>query len=316
GGFKSTTEKPAKISILENGPLVVSVKIESEIAGNPVFQIITLKQGQPLIDLQLQIDWKQNEGIGEFEETKYQDTALRKAFYNDKYKLLTLFPLALKNQKIFKDAPFDVTESKLDNTFFGSWDSIKNNIVLSWVDVMDGEEKYGMTMFTDHTTSYAHGKDFPLGLTTQYSGQGLWGRNYRIESATKINYQLLPHQGNWQKTGVSYQNEQIKEPLQVVSSVVKPSQFTKSLMETSAKALEITSATYDGEDLYVRIFNAAKTATNGKIKINFEVQNASFVALNGDQISAADLVNNVKGTKEVTVNLKPFGITTLKISRK
>ena len=316
GGFKSTTEKPAKISILENGPLVVSVKIESEIAGNPVFQIITLKQGQPLIDLQLQIDWKQNEGIGEFEETKYQDTALRKAFYNDKYKLLTLFPLALKNQKIFKDAPFDVTESKLDNTFFGSWDSIKNNIVLSWVDVMDGEEKYGMTMFTDHTTSYAHGKDFPLGLTTQYSGKGLWGRNYRIEQATKINYQLLPHQGNWQKDGISYQNEQIKEPLQVVSSAVKPSQFAKSLIETSTNALEITSATYDNEDLYIRIFNAAKTATNGKIKMNFVVQKASFVALNGDLINVADLLSTVKGTKEVAVNLKPFGITTLKISRK
>ncbi|RZK65715.1 MAG: hypothetical protein EOO85_27900 [Pedobacter sp.] len=68
--------------------------------------------------------------------------------------------------------------------------------------------------------------------------------------------------------------------------------------------------------MYIRIFNAAKTATNGKIKMNFEVQKASFIALNGDLINVADLLSTVKGTKEVAVNLKPFGITTLKISRK
>lgn len=316
GGFKSTTEKPAKISILENGPLVASVKIESEIAGNPVSQIITLKQGEPLIDFKLQIDWRQNEGIGEFEETKYQDTALRKAFYNDKYKLLTLFPLALKNQKVFKDAPFDVTESKLEDTFFGSWDSIKNNILLNWVDITDGEQKYGMTMFTDHTTSYAHGKDFPLGLTTQYSGKGLWGRNYKIDSATKINYQLLPHKGNWLKTGVSYQNEQIKEPLLLVSSAVKPMQSANSLIETSTDVLEITSVTYGNEELYIRIFNAANVATKGKINLNFAVNKASFVELDNTQLNAVNLVNGAKGAKEVAVNLKPFGITTLKVSRK
>ena len=46
-----------------------------------------------------------------------------------------LFPLALRGQKVFKDAPFDVTESRLTNTFFEAWSEIKNNVMLHWVDV-------------------------------------------------------------------------------------------------------------------------------------------------------------------------------------
>jgi alpha-mannosidase len=96
----------------------------------------------------------------------------KKAFYDDRYKLLAFFPLNLKGQKVYKNAPFDVIESHLSNTFYNTWDSIKNNIILNWVDVTDNQGKYGMALFTDHTTSYAHGADFPLALDIQYSGMG------------------------------------------------------------------------------------------------------------------------------------------------
>ncbi len=314
GGFHSNTDKPATIKVIENGPYLISVKIESEIAGNPVSQVISLSQGQQLINCQLQIDWKQNEGIGEFEETNYQATTPQKAFYNDQFKLLTLFPLALKKQIVFKDAPFDVTKSKLKDTFFNSWDRIKNNIVLSWVDIVDGDQKYGMTLFTDHTTSYAHGENIPLGLTTQYSGYGLWGRNYTIKNATNMSYQLLPHKGNWQQARVSYQNERIKEPLQVVFLSVKPDVFSKSFIEITNSALEITSCTVKDEELYMRVFNATKNVNSGKITFYFDTKKATFINLNGSEEADAKLTTH-KNASKVSINLKPFGITTLKISR-
>ena len=37
-----------------------------------------------------------------------------------------------------------------------------------------------LALFSDHTTSYSYGEDFPLGLTAQYSGGGLWGPDYKI----------------------------------------------------------------------------------------------------------------------------------------
>lgn len=313
GGFKTNAGQPATITVVENGPQIIKVKIQTQIAGHPATQTITLKQGQALIDCSLKIDWKSNEDIGEFEETNYQATTLHKAFYNDKYKLLTLFPLALKNQKVFKDAPYDVTESKLENTFFSTWDSIKNNMVLNWVDVVDGEQKYGMTMFSDHVTSYAHGQDFPLGLTTQYAGKALWGRNYIIDQATQINYKLLPHGGNWQQAGVSQQNELVKEPLQITTLEAKPKTLKKSFIESSNSSLEISSCTFEGEDLFVRIFNAANEPSSGKIKLNFDAATTSFVNLDGSKMQGTTIIS---GAKEVVVNLKPFGITTLKVSKK
>src|SRR5690606_1732904 len=137
-GFASSIDSPAKLSVVENGPYLIKVRIDGELTGNPFQQWVTFRQGEQLIDFELVFDWKADEKVGEFEETDYKSTNLRKAFYNDRYKLLTLFPVALDNQKIFKNAPFDVTESQLKNTFFSRWDSIKNNIVYSWVDVVDG----------------------------------------------------------------------------------------------------------------------------------------------------------------------------------
>src|SRR5690606_30447444 len=77
GGFLSSTQSPAVISVEENGPYMVRLKISGNIAGNPFHQTITLRQGDRKIDFNLFIDWKENEGIGEFEETNYQSTNLR-----------------------------------------------------------------------------------------------------------------------------------------------------------------------------------------------------------------------------------------------
>src|SRR5690606_27695401 len=109
----------------------------------PVTTTITLTQDEPRIDFNMHIDWKENIGIGSYKEINYDSKSLKKAFYNDRDKLLALFPLDLKDQKVFKNAPFDVLQSGLDDTFFDSWDAIKNNVILDWVDITDGNEEYG-----------------------------------------------------------------------------------------------------------------------------------------------------------------------------
>lgn len=185
--FSSATE-PARITIIEDGPLCSKVSIQGTINGQPFTQTITVLAGEPVIDLQVKIDWKGNRGIGKDYKQKsgYRAEDVQKAFYDDRYKLQTLFPLNLSNQKLYKNAPFDVTESKMDNTFFTRWDSIKNNVLLNWVDITDGKGKFGLALFSDHTTAYTHGKEDPLGLITQYSGVGLWGRNYSLNGPTEF----------------------------------------------------------------------------------------------------------------------------------
>lgn len=86
---------------------------------------------------------------------------------------------------------------------FNSWDQIKHNIILHWVDLAEQEGDYALALLSDHTTSYSHGKDYPLGLTAQYSGGGLWGPDYKITQPLKMKYAIIPHRGKWDKASIA-----------------------------------------------------------------------------------------------------------------
>jgi alpha-mannosidase len=312
GGFKASTEEGATVTVLENGPIRASVMVKGKINGTDFTQLIALTQGQQVIDLNVNIDWKKDVGVGEdVEKSTYKWTDYKKPFYNDSNKLVTVFPLNLKNQKVYKNAPFDVTESKLKNTFYNSWDSIKNTVVLNWVDVNDGEGKYGMAMFTDHTTSYTHGENFPLGLVTQYSGMGLWGRSYFTDGPTNIHYALMPHAGKWDKAGVWSASAQWNEPLvvQVGNSSAAVKQQT---LVSPQKGLILTSAQDNGKDVELRFFNAEGETGKKKIDLNFKYTKAQLVELNGKISTDLKVTTGANGQTSVEVLMPKFGIRTIR----
>ena len=311
--FFSTTDQPAKITVLEDNFLNIKVQIETQIAYNPCIQTIELHAGQARIDFTLDIDWKGNPGIGEYKQQNNSKENHR-AFTNDRYKLSLLFPAALENQQLYKNAPFDVCKSRLKNTFFSAWDSIKNNIILDWVDVVQQNEKYGMALFSDHTTSYLHGEDYPLGLTVQYSGKGLWDRNYDITEPTRIRYALLPHAGKWDEAQIWTANTCWNETLIPFLTDESISFKAKSLIGTDNPGYEIT-AVYKGEDgaLYCRIFNAEAKEKTGKLFFEFPIKKVEEVKLTGEVVST--LTVNTKGSlSEVAINISRMGFKTIKIT--
>ncbi len=315
GGFKSSLDNPAKIEILQQGPLLVKLAIKGNIDGADFSQVLTVAQGQERIDLQVNIDWKGNPGIGQTTPAgTYDWKNPKKAFYDDKFKLLALFPLNLKGQKVYKNAPFDVTESHLDNTFYNSWDSIKNNVILNWVDVTDSTGKYGMAMFTDHTTSYTHSKDFPLGLDIQYSGMGLWGRDYKINGPTTINYALIPHAGKWDKAGIWTAATQWTEPLIAVVSGSSPAIKSHSFITIDKPGIEITSMVFDGDDLLVRLFNAEGDNTLQKITLDTGIDKAELVELNGKRKEELKVATVAGGKSAVSLTVPRFGFRTIKLT--
>jgi len=239
GRFRSSTEAPAKISVLENHPFRISVKIEGTIASHPFTQIVTIAEGQRRIDFDLTINWKENTGIGEYKQLNDNWRENRRAFYDDRYKLNVMFPVHLKSPKLFKNAPFDVCESRHDNTFFNSWDRIKHNVILNWVNLVQNDGKFGFSLLTDHTSSYSFGEDFPLGLTAQYSGTGLWGVDYKITQPLKIKFAVVPHKGKWEDAAIATESNIWNEPL-VYSLHHDAGQETKSLIDTENTGYEIT----------------------------------------------------------------------------
>lgn len=310
--FLSSTSQPARIEILEQGPLSSTIVIHGKIGPHAFVQTIRLKQGEPQIDLSVKLDWNGPVQIGE-PGIAFKADDPRKSFYDDRYKLMLHFPARIDDPQLYKDAPFDVCKSRLDNTFFNRWDSIKHNIILHWVDLAAKDDSYGMALFTDHTTSYAHGKDFPLALTVQYAGKGLWGKDYIIDRPTEISYALLPHRKNWMQERMWTQSERRNEPLLTVLTGKEASPSAVSVLSIEDEAYELSSLFFEGKDLYIRLFNAQSDNRQKEIRLKGNPANVSRVELDGRVIERLQ-TREKEGGCAFKTSIPAFGIQTIKVS--
>ena len=310
GGFLSSASTPANVSVETDGALMTTVSVRGKIGRHPFTQYLTLKKGEPRIDCRLVIDWQGNSRIGERKETsKMQE--VRKTYYDDRYKLHLLFPVLSGNRLIYKNAPFDVCESKLQNTFFNRWDSIKNNVILNWVDLYDKQNDRAFCLFTDHTTSYLHGEDYPLGLTVQYSGGGLWGRDYAIKEQTEINYSFLPHSGMWDKAHISFENAKRDEPL--VALYEASDHPSASLLSTPDKDLLLSTAYYDGNDLIVRLYNEGASGTK-TFALPFTPASVEEINLENEKIKEY-ACKTERNRQVLSFHIPQFGMKTFRIKQ-
>ena len=305
GRFRSSTETSAKARILKDNAFVQSLSIEGEIAGVPFTQTYTLKKDESQIDVELVIDWKRNVHIGNHQQRPKGDRIV--PFYNTKYALNVFFPAALKEPKLWKDAPYDVCESHLDSTFFDRWTDIRHNIILSWVDVADSQS--GLALLSDHTTSYSFAHDYPLALTVQYSGGGLWGRDHKITGKTQLHYALVPHQGHWDDAGITDISEMWNRP--VIQAAGSRGE-NRSLLSLDGTGYQLSSMTVDADgSVLMRLYNADGNERPHDIRLDIPIASVAEVDLQGNEVACPAYDNH-----RFTVQMPRFGIRTYRLSIK
>lgn len=312
GVFRSSTQTPAEVTVLRDDALVKSVRIRGRIDSHPFTQTITLREGDRKIGFDLTIDWQHNAGIGAFRQKDAFNNNHR-AFYDDRFNLNILFPVALRSPALYKDAPFDVCKSTLENTHFTTWDNIKHNIILHWVDLAEQGDGCGLALLTDHTTSYSYGGDAPLGLTVQFSGNGLWGRDYPIDGPTHIRFALVPHRRAWDAAGIHEESLRWNEPL-TCAAYPQAAPENASLIDVAESGYEISAAYLDGDGIVVRLFNAAGNADPQRVKFGFPVSKAEEVDLNGNVTARCD-VRRKGGRSEIELGMPRFGLKTLRLTK-
>lgn len=318
GKFRSSTENSAEVAVMELGSLQGKIRITGKVDDHTFTQDILISKDLPGYKASLKIDWARQPAIGKYDNKEMKLADREKAFYNDKYKLQLLFPTNLNNQRLAKDAPFDVTESRLDNTFFDSWDSIKNNIVLNWVDVTDGDATKGLALFTDHTTSYAHGAEHPLGLTVQYVGKGLWGMDYNVDGPTTMDYQVFPHDGNWSDGNVWAENDRRENPLHVTldnASLGKQPKtpFVESLIRFEQPGYVLSALRIDNDDLVMRVYNSSGTTSPLTAHLGLDIE--SVVVEELDQTVIQPVSMNAKQST-ISLHIPKFGFQNVRITLK
>jgi alpha-mannosidase len=177
------------------------------------------------------------------------------------------------------------------------------------VDVTDDKNEYGMAVISDHVTSYSHGENFPLALTVQYVGMGLWGRHYGVNGPTDIHYALLPHTDKWDKAGLNEETIKWNEP--VVTLMVNDQQNAKSFTKSLDSGLAISALYYKGDDLYVRIVNSGADKKTHHIVFNCQADQVEFVELNDKIISSFQPKET--GKVSFDLDLPRFGFKTIKL---
>ena len=143
----------------------VTVAASGQVGGCPFTATTSVAQGERRIDCTVRFDFGRETWIGDPWDWGQVDWDQRRRSYHDeRWKLQAVFPVSWKRQAIYKDAAYDVCQSRLNDTFYQRWDEVKHNVVLNWVDVFDPEGQHGLAVFSDRTASYAVGPDHPLGL--------------------------------------------------------------------------------------------------------------------------------------------------------
>jgi alpha-mannosidase len=310
GSFRSTADQEATVTVREAGPLRATAEVAGKIAGSPFVQRISIVQGSSLIDCSVRIDWKGNPRIGEFEE-KDGFRNRRRAAYDDRFKLLAMFPVRLANPKIAKNAPY-VCESKLESTFYNSWEDIKNNLILNWVDVSDAAEEFGLALFSDHTSSYTYGPEFPLGLTIQYAGKGLWGRDYCIDGPTEVRYALMPHAGRWDAAGIESAASSWQQP--VMGAFANGGRTGDRPFIDPPSGWEVPAMFERDGALLARLFNASGNEPAQELGFSFEAGKVELVELDGRVIEELKPKVGKGGARSVRMAIPRFGIRTLRFS--
>ena len=165
-----------------------------------------------------------------------------------------------------------------------------------------------MAVISDHVTSYSHGENFPLALTVQYVGMGLWERQYGVNGPTDIHYALLPHADKWDKAGLNEEVIKWNEP--IIASMGSYEQRARRFIESLDKGLAINAMYYKGNDLYIRIANNESDKKTHHIIFNGNADQVQLVELNDKIISLFD-----PKSKHVSFDLylPLFGFKTIKL---
>lgn len=303
GRFRSSTETVATAEIVKDNTFMQSICIAGKIAGVPFTRTYTLKKDEQQIDVLLIIDWKRNVHIGNHQQREKDDPTV--PFYNTKYALNVLFPAALQQPKLWKNAPYDVCESQLDSTFFDRWTDIRHNIILSWVDVADDQS--GLSLLSDHTTSYSFAHNYPLALTVQYSGRGLWGRDHKITGKTQLHYALVPHSGHWDNANICDISEAWNRP---VIQATGRGEKQRSLLSLDGTGYQLSSMTIDADgSVLMRLYNANGDNRPHDIRLDLPIASVTEVDLQGNEVFHPLFRN-----QRLTVQMPRYGIRTYRLT--
>ena len=183
---------PAKVRVVENGPVRVAVEIDREVEGSKFAQIVRLSAGDAgnRVEFGGTLDWMTKEA-----------------------NLKAVFPLTASNPKATYNWDIGAIER-------GNNDEKKYEVAShQWFDLTDKSGAYGVTILSDCKNGSDKPDDSTLRLTlVRTPGISERGRGYSDQSTQdwghhEIAYGLAGHAGDWRKGQTDWEAQRLNQPL-------------------------------------------------------------------------------------------------------
>ncbi len=274
---KSYVDGPAKIRVVENGPIRVAVEVTRETAGSKFLQTIRLATGDAgrRIEFANAIDWNTRES--NLKATFPLTASKRTATYNS--------DIGTIDRPTAEPKKFEVPS-------------------LQWIDLTDISGAFGATILTDCKNGSDKPTDNTIRLTLLrtpgtrggYSDQGTQDLGHH-----EFVYGLVGHGGNWRQEETDWQGQRLNDPLIAFQTSHHAGALGRefSLLKISSSRIRLLALkkAEQSDEIIVRLVEL-----DGKpqpdIKISFAAPIASAREVNGQEQPLAPA--KVSGGKLVT----------------
>ena len=312
--FLSSAGQRAEAVVKAEGPVCAELEIQGTVGPVPFTQTVRVLAKESAIRIQAVFHFLEKTYIGDPHEMTPENDVQdgHRSYHDGRYKLNAWFPTAFEQAHLDKDAAYDVCRSREENTYFSTWNAIKHNILLNWVDVTDGAQ--GLAVVADHTTSYTHGKDAPLGLTMAWGWDaGYWWGRRQLKGDHTLNYAIVPHTGDWRKGDVWHECQKLLQEPVVQRMAAASARQCRELIAVEAP-VELSAVCLDDQGrVLARLFNPGP-GTQTEITLDAEMFSiAELVELDGTLIGNVPL--SVQGDRlTARLELPSFAIRTLRLT--
>jgi alpha-mannosidase len=282
---------PAKIQVVEQGPVRVAVQVERESEDSKFVQDIQLSAGEAgnRVEFANVIDWKTKEAA-----------------------LKATFPLTASNAQATYNWDVGTIQRGTNNP--------KQFEVAShqWFDLTDKDGGYGVTVLSDCKYGSDKPDDHTLRLTLIYTpglGGGIsypdqttqdWGRH-------EILYGLAGHPGDWRQAGTDWQAYRLNQPLLAFQSSKHAGSLGKefSLLKLSSDRVRVLALkkAEQSDEIIVRLVEMDGTPAQ-RVQLTFAVPVVAAREVNGQEmpLGAASISNGKVVTDFSSFQLHTFAV--------
>ncbi len=283
---------PAKISIVENGPVRVALRIERESEGSKFVQTIRLSAGDAgnRIEFANSIDWKTREAA-----------------------LKATFPLTASNQTATYNWGAGTIERPADNDKMFEMPSHR------WFDLTDQTGKFGVTILSGAKTGSDRPSDNTLRLTLLYTpGVSPAGQSYRDQGSQDFGhheflYGLSSHAGGWRDGGTAWQAYRLDAPLIAFETTKHLGALGKtlSLLKVSDSDVRVMAfkKAEESNDEVVRLVEMSGIPQRD-VRISFAAPVVAAHEINGQELPVGS-ATFAKG--ELLANFAPYEIKSYEV---